>query len=943
MPRQGPDVMDPEFSRLRALFEQAIDLPPAERAEFLDRQCGGDTSLRERIWALIATAEQAGDFLGEVADETRESPDARLALLEGPGARIGPYKLLELIGEGGFGTVFHAEQLEPIRRRVALKIIKLGMDTRQVVARFEAERQALAMMDHPNIARVFDAGATETGRPYFVMELVRGEPITTWCDASKLPIRGRLELLQQVCSAVQHAHTKGIIHRDLKPSNILITIADGKPVPKVIDFGIAKATSARLTEKTLFTEHRALIGTPAYMSPEQAERSSVDVDTRSDIYSLGVLLYELLTGVPPFDPERLRSAAYAEIQRIIREEDPPRPSTRLSTIATAGEIAAHRATQPPRLNALIRGDLDWIIMKAMEKDRDRRYETATSLADDILRHLAGEPVLAAPPSAAYRTRKFVRRHRMGVAVAGFLVLAIVIASTGSVYGFLAARAGTRTAQAGERKAQQNAEVAQAINDFLTHDLLGAIIPEGERRPDRGRDVKLREVLDAAAANLDQAAAPGGRFADKPLVEAALRSSIGDAYMHLGETDRVEVHRRKALELHERERGGLHPDTIQARAAMAGVLLAQGDYSGSAELLERVVDQSRQVMGDEDLRVAEHRRSLGRVYTHLGRWDDAERHLIASVRVIEHRLGATHRRTLLSVNALAELYRQTNRFDQAEPLFLRVVDASRATLGEEHPYTLGVTSNLAALYFDQARYKEARPLMELMLEARRRVIGQEHPDTLDAMLNLANVLHALNLVDLAEQLERELLAIQTRTLGPDHPSTLISTMHLGQTLMARARYDEARDLLSRAHDALRRTLGEDHPHAILSADNLAQLYMKTGQFDQAEQLYLELIEICRRVHGPGHTGTIGARVNLAVTYALWERMEEAEALLREVLAIAPRALGMQHPFTRNCIRNLAKVLEKQGKLDESRAVLARLLDREATEPGGTEATRAESLP
>jgi signal transduction histidine kinase len=403
---------------------------PAERVAYLDGACGEDAALRAQVEGLLRSHQEAGSFLNAPLFESPPTVDAPAA--ERPEMQIGPYKLLQQIGEGGFGVVYMAEQSEPVRRKVALKVIKPGMDTRQVIARFEAERQALAVMDHPSIARVFDAGTTESERSYFVMELVRGISITQYCDENSLPIRGRLELFASVCQAIQHAHTKGIIHRDIKPTNVLVTQQDGKPIVKVIDFGVAKAMGQQLTEKTLFTEFAQMIGTPLYMSPEQAAMSNTDIDTRSDIYSLGVLLYELLTGSTPVNKEQLKKAAFDEIRRIIREEDPPKPSTRISTTEAAPSIAAHRHTEPAKLARLVRGELDWIVMKALEKDRSRRYETASGFAADVLHFLADEPVLACPPSVGYRLRKFARRNKSALAigaVASFVVLLAVVNMT----------------------------------------------------------------------------------------------------------------------------------------------------------------------------------------------------------------------------------------------------------------------------------------------------------------------------------------------------------------------------------------------------------------------------------------------------------------------------------------------------------------------------------
>lgn len=465
-----------------ALFDAARNLAsPAARRAFLDQACTDDPGLRAKVEALLAAEAEAEKFFNDAAlsvvltasgsQETAVKigpPGAKAedGITEVSGTRIGHYKLLQRIGEGGGGVVYMAEQEEPVRRRVALKIIKLGMDTRSVIARFEAERQALAMMDHPNIARVLDAGATDTGRPYFVMELVRGVKITDYCDKNQLDTRRRLDLFIQICQAIQHAHQKGIIHRDIKPSNILITLHDGVPVPKVIDFGIAKATEMRLTDKTFFTAYEQIIGTPAYMSPEQAEMSGLDIDTRSDIYSLGVLLYELLTGRTPFDPKKLLQHGLDEMRRTLREQEPQRPSTMLTTLqgTELTAMAEHRQAEPPKLISLLRGDLDWIVMKALEKDRRRRYETANGLAMDINRYLNHEPVVARPPSRFYRFQKLVRRNQVIFTATGAVAVALIIGLGTSTWLFFMEKAARQRAVAAEQqqaRLRQEAEQARA--------------------------------------------------------------------------------------------------------------------------------------------------------------------------------------------------------------------------------------------------------------------------------------------------------------------------------------------------------------------------------------------------------------------------------------------------------------------------------------------------
>jgi eukaryotic-like serine/threonine-protein kinase len=609
--------MSADPKRVRDLFLAAAELPAADRAAYLSANDGGDAELRAAVERLLAAHEQPAPVLLRPAPGV---PTADYApITETVGTKIGPYKLMEQIGEGGFGLVFVAEQTEPVRRKVALKVIKPGMDSRQVIARFQAERQALAMMDHPNIARVLDAGATESGRPYFVMELVRGIPITAYCDQNRLPPRERLELFVSVCHAIQHAHQKGVIHRDIKPSNVLVTSHDGKPVAKVIDFGVAKAIHQPLTERTIYTNFAQMIGTPQYMSPEQAEMSSLDIDTRSDIYSLGVLLYEMLTGSTPLAKKRVAAAAYDEIRRLIREEEPPKPSTRLSTSDSLASIAAQRHTEPAKLSKLVRGDLDWITMKALEKDRTRRYETANGLARDIQRYLADELVEARPPSTAYRLRKFARKNRAALTTAVALVLLLVAGITASTW--LAVRA-TR-AEAAVRDAQQaeaeraegerraNAELAakntalaieqakvQARFDLATRAIAlfhTGISEDMLLKNPKFKELRTKLLKEAAGFYTDLEKLLAGQ------TDAKSRKTLAEGYFQLAElTDKIgdkkqalAVH-RKALEL-RRELAEAEEVDVETRLDVARSLMRVGD------LLRRTGDTAGALAAFEEQR------------------------------------------------------------------------------------------------------------------------------------------------------------------------------------------------------------------------------------------------------------------------------------------------------------------------------------------------------
>jgi len=759
----------------RDIFIAALEKEgPAERRAYLDEACAAQPELRRQVEELLRLHEGAGSFLDNPAAASATSgatqgAAARASSPEVPGAVIGRYKLIEQIGEGGMGTVWMAQQTAPVKRLVAVKLIKAGMDSRQVIARFEAERQALALMDHTNIARVLDAGTTQgepggvrPGIPYFVMELVKGVPITRYCDEHHLTPRQRLELFIPVCQAVQHAHQKGVIHRDLKPSNVLVALYDGKPVPKVIDFGVAKAAGQPLTEKTLVTGLGNIVGTPEYMSPEQAEINQLDVDTRSDIYSLGVLLYELLTGNPPFTKKDLEKVGMLEMLRVIREQEPSKPSTKLSTAQALPTLAANRGTEPAKLTRLVRGELDWIVMKALEKDRSRRYETANGFAMDLRRYLADEPVQACPPSAGYRLRKFARRNKGLFVSAGIVAAALLLGIVGTTWQAIRAthasttatfeakranrEAGRATAEARRatamaEEARTEAAIARAVNDFLNEDLLGSASPYNE--PDR--DIKLRTVVDRADEKME------GRFRDQPLVEAAIRNTLGHVYFSLGEHVKAEEQHRRALELHRRHLGSQDAITAATITDLATALHFQGRLD-EAETL--------------------HREAL----------------------VIKRRvLGPDHPSAFDNLTGLANVNLAHGRFAEAEKLHREVYEARRRVLGPEDPHTLLSQSSVGLALKRQGRNAEAEQLYREILAIRTRLLRPEHPDILTTMTFLAGALRDQDRMDEAEGLYRQVYEARRRVLGPQHPATLRSMMFLAHVVERQGRYADAEPL------------------------------------------------------------------------------------------------------------------------------------------------------
>lgn len=827
-------------------------------------------------------------------------------LLEGVGTWVDQYKLVEVLGEGGMGIVYLAQQDKPVTREVALKVIKPGMDSKRVMARFEAEEQALALMEHPHVARVYDAGLTGSGRPYFVMEYVKGIPITKYCDKHKLTVEERLRLFLLVCDAVQHAHQKGIIHRDLKPSNILVSMEGKEAIPKVIDFGVARAVSQQLTERTLYTEQGQLIGTPEYMSPEQADLNSQDIDTRTDIYSLGVVLYELLAGVPPFDPQTFQTAGLEHMRRVISREEPKTPSTRLikSSVDESTESARRRSMSIRALQRRLHGDLDWITLKAMDKDRTRRYGSAGELAADIQRHLGHEAVLAGPPSTIYKIKKFARRNSALVtgatAVIAVLIVGVVVSAMFAV------------------KADLARIEAQAGADFLNDGVLALIDPF--RTPDE--EFGRRSLIDTMSENLEE------KFTGPPLAEARIRRTLGAAYWSIGGYKLAAPHYEQAIAISQDHLGPEHPTTLACMRGLGFVYVSQSRFREAEQLFEKALEGTHRVPGEEDMETARSMWSLAVVYWYQGRYEKAEPLLDKALEISMRQVGQKDLRTVSVMCQMAFVYWSQGRYKEAEQLSSQALAINLKEERFQHGWTLDLKLQLGFIYWSQGRYEQAEQYIREALEGRRSVFGNEFVNTQMAMYGMGLVYNSQGRYEEAESLFNEALKTAQQVFDNKPHLVVAYALHrLGTGYLSQERYEEAEPKLENALKTMSSFLDKDHPWTLDIISDIGVLRTKQQRYDEAESLLREALDGRQRKLGNDHPDYFESKHELGLLYMAQSQYAEAEPLLQEAFHGRKTKLRPEHPHTLDSLKQLIQLYEAWGKPDKANAWRARLQQKQ----------------
>jgi non-specific serine/threonine protein kinase/serine/threonine-protein kinase len=884
---------DDRWREVDRLFDAALDLPPDQRAAFLNARCPAE--LRAEVETLIKGSAQIGDYLpagagleGALAQDVLDDLErgAAAAGAVQPGALIDGCRLVARLGEGGMGEVWEAEQLTPVRRRVALKLVKLGMDSRHVVARFESERQALALMNHRNVAQVFGGGATAGGRPYFVMEFVPGVSVTEYCRRHALPLHARLALFLEICEGVQHAHYKGIVHRDLKPSNILVTEEQGRPVPKIIDFGVARALDTRLTTDTMITEQGQIIGTPEYMSPEQADPASGDVDTRADVYALGVLLYELLAGVRPFDASEIKTLGFLELLRRIRETDPLRPSQRADSTHSRQ----------------LRGDLDWIVMKAIEKDRARRYVSPHEMAEDVRRHLINQPVLAGPPSRSYRLRKLVRRHRATVAAAALTVTALTAGAAVAVTQAVRARRA-------ERAARADAATARVVSDFLVE-----LFEVSDPGVARGGTVTARELLDRGAQRMQG-------LAGQPVVQARLQTLVGDIYRKLGLFESARPLLEAALATRERQLGVYDRETIKTLHSLARL---HGDHGEDA----RAEDGFRAALARVAAAPFPDRVEEGRLLCELGnvarakaRYDEAEQLFRRCLAVLTKELGPAAEDVGGAWGGLGGVLSLAGKMAESENAFRIALSIEEVAQGKDHPEVAATLNNLSVTLIRSGRLAEGRECLLRAIAISEKAYGPDHPAVASKLAALGGVYGREGRLDDALGVLSRALAIRERVFGPEHGQTAAVLKNIGLTYVLKGDYEAGRRTLERVLAIERKAVGLGHPQTAWTQARLGALHVRLGHLDEAEVYYRSGLETIEKVLGPDSIEAVSGLRGLADVALRRGRLGEAEGLLARALAAAEK-VSATNPEIGPISNGFGELRTRQRRFAEARAALER---------------------